>query len=393
MGHEAMQSPFGSHPMSRDASGTSWQPEATPMDGLMGKAGGWDTMVHAFVYGIHDDQGGPRGDTKTFATSMLMLMGHRQAAAGKIGLRAMLSLDPAFGAGGYPLIFQTGETADGRTPLVDRQHPHDAFMELSASYSQSLGERASWFAYAGLPGEPALGPPTFMHRFSGVRIPEAPLTHHWLDSTHITFGVVTLGASRDAWKVEGSWFNGREPDQRRWNIETREFDSWSARIAWNPGPGWALQASYGDLKSPELLEPETRVRRTTFSATHHARAFGGEWQSTFAWGHNDKRGPEGRARLPGWLLESTYVLRERHVLLGRLERVENDELLGEEHPFHGRALRIGKLSLGYIHDFAKTGPVKWGVGGLASAYRKPSELDPRYGSNPFSYLVFIQGRL
>ena len=390
--HEAMQSPFGAYSMTRDASGTAWQPEATPMEGLMLHAGDWETMVHGFVYGVHDRQGGPRGDRKTFAESMFMVMAQRPFAAGKLGLRAMLSLDPAMGAAGYPLLFQTGETADGRTALVDRQHPHDAFMELSASYSASLGREASAFVYAGLPGEPALGPPTFMHRFSGMRIPEAPLTHHWLDSTHVTFGVVTLGAMRGAWKAEASWFNGREPDERRWNIETRGFDSWSARLTWNPSPQWSLQASYGDLESPEGLEPETRVRRTTLSASHHAAAMGGQWQTTFAWGRNDKISPGGRRALPGWLLESTYRLRS-HTIFGRLERVKNDELFGEDEPLHGRAFVIEKVSLGYIQDFAKTGAVNWGVGVLGSAYRKPAELDPHYGSRPHSVMFFIQARM
>lgn len=393
MGHAEMQSAFGAYAMTRDASGTSWQPEATPMEGLMSMRGAWETMLHGFVYGIHDRQSGPRGDTKTFAESMVMMMGHREMGGGKVGLRAMLSLDPAMGRGGYPLLFQTGETADGRRALVDRQHPHDAFMELSASYSLPLGERSSVFAYAGLPGEPALGPPTFMHRFSGVRIPEAPITHHWLDSTHITFGVVTLGAVEGGWKIEGSWFNGREPDERRWNIETRKFDSWSSRLTYNPSAAWSVQASYGDLKSPELLEPETRVRRTTASVSHHGNVLGGQWQSTLAWGRNEKRGPDGGSRLPGWLLESTVAIKDRHTFFGRFERVKNDELFDETSALHGRAFAISKLSFGYVHDFAKTGPAKWGVGALASTYRKPAELDPHYGSRPHSLMLFVQARL
>ena len=147
----------------------------------------------------------------------------------------MLSLDPAMGKGGYPLLLQTGETADGHEHLVDRQHPHDAFMELSASYSHPLGETGAAYIYAGLPGEPALGPSAFMHRFSGMDNPESPITHHWLDSTHVTFGVATVGYSwHDKMKLEGSLFTGREPDQSRWDIETPKLDSWSVRASWNP---------------------------------------------------------------------------------------------------------------------------------------------------------------
>src|SRR5206468_6723046 len=142
-----------------------------------------------------------------------------------IGIRTMLSLDPSIGKSGYPLLFETGETANGRDPLIDRQHPHDLFMELAASYSRNLGPDSSAFVYVGLPGEPALGPPTFMHRLSGMDNPDAPLNHHWMDSTHITFGVATLGYVWKDFKIDASAFNGREPDQNRWNIETRQLDS------------------------------------------------------------------------------------------------------------------------------------------------------------------------
>ena len=125
----------------------------------------------------------------------------------------MLSLDPTMGKSGYPLLFQTGETADGTTPLVDRQHPHDFFMELSATYSVAARRRAAPPSPTSACRASRRWAAAFMHRFSGMRNPEAPLTHHWLDSTHITFGVATLGVSQGPLKLEGSWFNGREPDQ------------------------------------------------------------------------------------------------------------------------------------------------------------------------------------
>src|SRR5206468_760944 len=160
----------------------------------------------------YDNQGGPRGDEKLFSSNMLMGMAQRPIGPGTLGLRAMLSLEPStIGKEGYPLLLQTGETANGRTPLIDGQHPHDLFMELAGSYSIASGNR-SMFVYAGLPGEPALGPPAFMHRFSSMSLPEAPITHHWLDSTHISFGVVTAGAVVDRVKIEASAFRGREPD-------------------------------------------------------------------------------------------------------------------------------------------------------------------------------------
>lgn len=388
----AMPGLLGDGALSREGSGTSWQPEATPMEALHDVRGNWALMLHGFANAVHDRQTGRRGDTKTFTQSMLMGMASRPLGPGRLGLRSMVSADPTMGKRGYPLLFQTGESADGKTALIDRQHPHDALMELSASYSLALAAGSSAYVYAGLPGEPALGPSTFMHRYSGQRNPEAPLMHHWFDSTHITFGVLTVGASRGPWKLEGSWFNGREPDEKRWNIETRRFDSWSSRLSWNPGPAWSLQTSYGYLKSPEQLEPDTSVRRVTASASWHARPAGADWATTLAWARNDKRGPEGRVLLPGVLLESTWVA-GRHTVFGRYERVKKDELFGEGELLHGAAFTVAKVSLGTIYDIVATGPVRWGLGAVVGRPRGSSRLDAAYGSRPMSYMVFLQARL
>lgn len=180
-----MRGMYGPYSMTREAFGTSWQPDATPMEGIHAMIGPWSTMWHGFVNLVYDHQDGPRGDDKSFGQSMLMGMGQRRLGQGTLGLRGMISLDPLMGKSGYPLLFQTGESADGRTPLIDRQHPHDLFMELAASYSLPLSADSAVFGYIGLPGEPALGPTAFMHRFSAMDNPEAPLTHHRLDATHL----------------------------------------------------------------------------------------------------------------------------------------------------------------------------------------------------------------
>src|SRR5689334_21052205 len=204
--HMEMHGFYSPYAMSREASGTSWQPERAPHEGLHAMRGSWMFMLRGFADLVADHQGGPRGDDKMFADDMVMGMAQRPLGPGTLGLRTMLSLEPAtIGKEGYPLLLQTGETADGVVPLIDRQHPHDLFMELAGSWSVAFGDK-SVFVYGGLPGEPALGPPAFMHRFSGVNIPVAPITHHWLDSTHITFGVVTGGVVLGRVKAEASAF-------------------------------------------------------------------------------------------------------------------------------------------------------------------------------------------
>jgi hypothetical protein len=341
--------------------------------------------------GVYDNQGGPRGDTKAFVSGMVMAMAQRQIENSTFGFRGMMSPEPFMGASGYPNLLATGETADGRTHLIDRQHPHDLFMELAATYSYQWTKTSSLFLYAGLPGEPALGPTAFMHRTSGLDNPEAPITHHWLDSTHIVFGVVTAGVVLDTVKLEASTFRGREPDQYRFDIERPSFDSYSARATWNPTSELSMQVSAGHIHSPELLVPIVNENRVTASVSY-TKPFGNEglWATTLAWGR--KYNSPGN-RLDGYLVESELIFKNGITLFTRAERVQNDELLerGEivtgfsRHP----VFTVSKVSVGGIYDFIRTQNVKFGLGALASRYGIPDPLKPEYG-DPTSYMVFAR---
>lgn len=385
-----MPGAFGSYGMTREASGTSWQPETTPMDGIMFMSGDWMFMFHGYLDQVHDRQGGPQGDSKDFSESMFMGMAQRPWGDGTVGLRSMFSLDPLMGKDGYPLLLQTGETADGLHPLVDRQHPHDLFMELSASYSHPMSTTDSVFVYAGLPGEPALGPPTFMHRASGMDDPEAPITHHWLDSTHVTFGVLTFGYVHSGFKLDASAFHGREPDQSRWNIETGRLDSASVRATWDPDEHWSLQASRGYIYSPEQLEPSVNQRRTTASAMYDGE-FGttARWDTTFAWGQDDDRPGH---KLDAWLAESEVVIADWHTFFFRAERAQKDELFTPGSPLAGQVFDVGKVSGGYIHDWPLSPHLKFGLGGLLSLYQLSEPVRSVYDS-PHSYMLFARLKL
>lgn len=384
-----MNGMYGSYPMTREATGTSWQPDSTPHEGIHEQLGDWRVMIHGYADGIYDDQGGPRGARKAFSESMLMLLAQRPLWGGTLGLRSMSSLDPAMGPSGYPLLLQTGETGDGRTPLVDRQHPHDFFMELAVSYSRPLGPESSVFVYLGLPGEPALGPPAFMHRFSGMDDPAAPITHHWLDSTHVSEGVATLGYIWTDWKLEGSAFRGREPDQYRWDIEKPGLDSYSGRLSYNPTRDWALQVSYGHLHSPEELTPGVDQGRLTASASWNWRWRGDPAQTTFAWGRNyDSPGNV----LDAFLLESAIRLTGGHTVFGRVERVDKDELFASG-PLAGRVFTVGEISLGYIYDFARWRRTQWGVGVQGGVSPVPAGLRSAYGPAPGSFMLFARVKI
>jgi len=384
---DMMSGMLGSYSMMQDASGTAWQPASTPMQGMTWSSGGWNGMVHGYADLVYDHQDGPRGAAETFSESMLMVMGQHAEGPGTLTLKTMLSLDPAMGPSGYPLLLQTGETANGVTPLVDRQHPHNLFMELAGVYSLPVGANSSAFLYVGYPGEPALGPVTFMHRFSGEDDPAAPITHHWLDSTHITYGVVTTGLVQGPWKIEGSVFNGREPDQHRWDFQQLRLDSWSGRITFNPTANWSFQTSYGFLHSPEQLTPTVDQRRLTASATYNRPFTGGNWQTTFAWGRNyEEPGPT----LDGLLVESAVGF-GRSTVFARAENVQKDDLFYGASPLTGQAFHVSEGTLGYVYDIPIAQHVALGLGVQATFNIVPSPLKAVYGSSdPTGYMPFLR---
>ncbi len=387
MGEMPMSGMYGPYAMSREASGTSWQPDAARHEGVHLMRGPWMVMLHGFADGVYDDQGGPRGDTKVFGNNMGMAMAQRSLGPGSLGVRAMVSLEPAtIGKEGYPLLLQTGETADGRTPLIDRQHPHDLFMELAGSYSVSRGDR-SLFVYAGLPGEPALGPPAFMHRFSGLNIPVAPITHHWLDSTHIMYGVLTGGAVLGRVKVEASAFRGREPDENRWNVESPKLDSHSFRMSLNPTDHWALQVSDGRIHSPEQLEPDVDQDRLTASAFYDG-TWGdtGRWEGMVGWGQDRNRPGH---RLNAFTAEGAFQSGDRHTFFARAEQVEKDELFLEPDPRAGRVFDVGELTAGYRYDFLRGEHAAVGIGASGTLSFVERELRSDYGDSPGSALLFL----
>jgi hypothetical protein len=374
---------LGGYGMSREASGTSWQPQAAPHAGINLNADDWMVMLHGKVTGVADWQSGPRGDDMVLSQSMLMAMATKDLENGDtLGLKAMLSGDPFMGRRGYPLLLASGETADGVTHLVDRQHPHDLLMELAATYSHPVSATDSVFLYGGMPGEPALGPSAYMHRISAVDNPMTPISHHWLDSTHVTFGVITAGYVRDDVKLEVSQFTGREPDQYRFNFDTATFDSTSVRLSWNPGPHWSLQVSGGWLKSPEALDPDINERRVTASATYFNQFDFGSIAATIAFGN--KHLSDGIDESAG-LIEAQFKPDEAWTLFARAETLGSNELVP------GPAVRgAGEISVGAIHDWKLAEHWKFGIGGLYAANFAPSSATASYGDNPHGVMGFVR---
>jgi len=382
----AMTGALGPYPMERESSGTAWQPDTSEHSGLHKMSGDWSLMGHGVLNLVADHQSGRRGDDKIFASGMLMGNARRPIGDGTLQFKAMVSPDPLMGKSGYPLLLASGETANGVDRLIDRQHPHDFFMELSGSVSQNIGPKSSVFLYAGLPGEPAFGPPAFMHREAILDSPEAPITHHWLDSTHITFGVVTAGLVLDRAKVEVSRFNAREPDQHRWNIETGPLDSTSVRASWNPTRALALQGSWGHFVDPEQLEPGENQRRWSASALWADEiAPGWKLAGTLAWGRKSAHGHKDDA-----IAAEVSLKHDAWTLFGRGELTENRELIDIEHAL----FRVGKVSAGVVRDFRIADHLTLGAGGLLSVNFVPDGLAPLYGgNNPTGAMGFLRLKL
>ena len=384
-------------PMGRMGSGTAWQPASSIMPMLHKQVDDWLLMFHYNIVVGVNAQGGPRGVTKFESANWFMPSAMRRVGKGTLELRGMFSAEPfTFPPGGSPLLFQTGETYKGEL-IIDRQHPHDLFMELSATYTMPLGERGTWFVYGGYPGEPALGPTAFMHRTSASENTSAPLSHHIQDSTHISFGVVTTGFTYRWFKLEGSIFNGREPGENRYNFEANPWTSRSARLWFAPNDNWSMQVSHGFLRDPEALEPGD-VRRTTASISYNRRFERGNWASSLIWGRNHESHGDEIFNLNGYVAESTVNFLDRNYLYTRLELADKNQLLRDDDRAqlgiteHHPSFRIGAYTFGGSREIWNTEKHSLAVGSDVTFYSKPSILDSIYGTNPVSWKIFFRLR-
>jgi hypothetical protein len=378
-------------PSPHTASGTGWQPATTPSHSWMKPLGSWDLMAHGVVFVDYNQQGGPRGEGKGESVNWLMLMEQHKLRSGSILFREMFSAESLTSPHpGFPELFQTGETYHGE-PLVDHQHPHNVFSELAMNYSVPLGlairEKVSWLFYGAAVGEPALGPVAYMHRASASELPEAPLSHHLQDSTHISFGVITTGVVLDRFKIEGSVFNGREPGEKRYTIQFAPLDSWSARLSLAPSRNWTAQYSYGRLEHPEALEPGSQRRQE--ASVEYVQPFKQGWWATSAvWGRVHKEADDHN--LNSYLLETTSNFKLRNYAFSRMELVDKDELF-PNNPLLP-SYRIGEYTFGAARDLIQKPLWQLALGADLTFYSKPSSLDAFYGKDPISFQIFLRVR-
>jgi hypothetical protein len=350
---------------------------------------GWQFMQDGIVFAEFNRQGGPRGGNEFVVPNWWMGMATRETSRGRLAFTSMLSLDPAtVGKAGYREIFQAGESLNGR-PLIDRQHPHDLFMQLAAVWHVPINT-SSGFTLAGAPvGEPALGPVAFMHRASAADNPTAPLGHHKFDSQHIAFGVVTAAVDRGPFVIEGSVFNGREPDENRWDFDFGPLDSFSGRLWYRPNGEWEFQASSGHLKSPEALEPGNIVR-STVSASWTRKNGAAISSVTAAYGRNDTdHGAQDAFFVEG----SRHV--DMHTIYGRFEALQVEAALLQtdtviDGPVANVTDPVFAFTIGGVRNMLAWRGFEGGIGADVSIYRVPSALQPPYSSHPVSFHLFFR---
>ncbi|HEY9229828.1 MAG TPA: hypothetical protein VIP11_24465 [Gemmatimonadaceae bacterium] len=380
--------------MNRMASGTTWIPDAVPLAMHHTMSGKWELMSHGNAFVQYNNQGSDRGADQLGSLNWAMLMASRKVNTGLFQGRTMISLEPAtVGSRGYPLLLQTGESNKG-APLHDRQHPHDFWMEVAALYQVPLNSRLAVELYVAPSGEPALGPVAYMHRPSAVDNPLAPIGHHWQDATHITFGVVTAGLYSRQWKLEGSVFNGREPNDQRWNFDPIRLDSFAGRLTVNPDSQWSMTAGYGYIDSPESLRPEESIHRWTASLINARKLTNGQWVTSLVWGANDVSAGQGWTNTA--LLESEVIFRRHNTVFGRAEfaRKSAEELVLPPIVVDEAAtFPLGSLSLGYIRDVVGFLGATGGFGLLGTVNRVSGSLIPFYGTRtPLGGWIFFRVR-
>ena len=365
---------------SRDSSGTAWLPDRTPMYGFHRQQGAWEVMLHgnAFAQYLYESGEEHRRKQQIGSINWFMGMARRPLAGGRAGVRGMLSLEPLTITGcGYPVLLATGETCDGDS-IHDRQHPHDLFMELAVEYDRPLGAGFRWSLYGGPAGEPALGPAAFPHRLSATANLLAPIGHHWLDATHITYGVMTTGVYTNRWKAEASIFNGREPDEQRLDLDLAPLDSFSGRLWLMPTDRVAFQVSAGRLTEAEASHvggSRVDVTRTTASATYHA-ALGasGFLATTVGWGINR----ELDVTTGAFTAEAAATADGMNTWFARFEVAEKSG-----HDLHitesAGIFTVSRIQGGFVKYLNARAGLQPGFGGTVSWSIVPEPLAPRYG--------------
>jgi hypothetical protein len=390
---------------SRLGSGTSWLPDSAVLSMLDWRIGGWTVMAHGKGFGTFDRQWTLHGDTRATLLDREMATATRALGRGSLRVSAMTSLESLFLPDtGYPQLLQSGETFHGRR-IANTQHPHDLIGELSAAYEYPVIGELALSAYAGVVGDPALGPVAYQHRPSAVDDPFAPLGHHWQDASHGSHGVATLGLFTRWVKVEGSAFNARMPDENRLDIDygAAKLDSYSGRVTLAPTGSVVASAWVGYLQGDDPLAPRIGMQRYGVSLLTDSRGIrGGRLSTALIWGlnnhHHDARLHDHDAAVQmthhlssSVLAEATLGVGPRTRFFTRLEQVQK---MADDLAFLGGNLmetfNVRAASLGAAHELTTAHGLAFGAGGRLTFNFLPETLRYTYTTtHPAGFALYL----
>ena len=366
--------------------------------------GNWLLSYWGYANLMYDRQGGRRGKQQVCSTNVFIVNAQSSCDLLTLDLRGSLSLEPGtVGKKGYPLLFALNDQL--KVPLLDRMRPQDLFNELAASLTCKIDDTKRVLFYAGIVGNPPLGPLAF-HNYSGILIPDAPIAYNWLDSTYGSYGTLLVGFIDQYVTLEIGAFNGCDSDEHHWDIQRPRINSYCARLSLTPSSYYSVQISGGSIRCPTA---DHQLNRVTASFCINKPWSWGAWYTSICWGRN--------LNIPGnnldaFLFQSTAVVHEKHVLFGRLELISTDEVLSvssHNHICDGRdsqkdlatiivatrhnnsllpIVHVGRWELGYMHRAACHNGAYFGLGIAVSGSFVPRVLRACYGKHPLSCIIF-----
>jgi hypothetical protein len=192
--------------------------------------------------------------------------------------------------------------------------------------------------------------------------------------------------------LEASVFNGREPDEDRWDFDFGRMDSVSGRVWLRPSDRWEFQVSTGHLVEPEELS-HGNVQRTTASGSWFRRDAENFTAVTVGYGANAAHETTRHAVFG----EATHRVGKTAVF-GRAEivQVETDVLLnGEDSVSHDTLPRkdpVGAFTFGGLRDLGVWRGFEGGFGASVTLYAVPDALRGTHGDRPVSLQVFFRVR-
>ena len=376
-------------PRARFGTGTSWLPDASPLNAAVPHIGNWGLLVHGNVYTGYDYYNSKRGGKRFMGRNTLMGSVFRTFEKSEVLFRLAMSFEPlTIGPKGYPQVLQTGQTANGER-IHDKQYALDFFREFAAMYSWEVTKNWAGTVYAALAGEPALGPVTFTQRVSASADPLAPLGFQAQEASHASFGVITVGAHTRTLKLEASWFNGEVPGDHRFTLALRKPDSYSLRINWNPGSHWSGQVSYGFLERPVPSDPRHQHRVSSSMSYTNWTASDAGFAATLSFAERIDTNLDSSAAL---MLETYWNIDGHHAVFGRAELSQKTarELVLEG---GGELYAIGSLAGGYIYYLGPFITLSPGLGARVSINPMENDLKRDYGTQcALGGMIFAQLR-